>query len=608
MCGIVGFTGSTQAAPVLIEGLRRLEYRGYDSAGVAVHDGERIEMVKASGSVAHLAELTENGNALRGVCGIAHTRWATHGAPTDTNAHPHLSEHGLFAVIHNGIIENFAALRSELEAEGCVFASETDTEVVAHLLEKYYDGDLKRTVMRTASRLEGSYVLGVLCAAEPGRLFCVKEAGPLILGLGVGENYFASDVTALVSRTKNVIYMEDGEFAELTPEQITVYDRTGREITKTVSHVVWDIEAAEKGGYEHFMMKEIMEQPRAVKNTVEPRIRGGRIVFGDFALTREELESYNRIVITACGSAYHAGVVGKYVIESLCRVSVECALASELRYSNPIIDSHTLLIVISQSGETADTIAAMRECMARGARCLAIVNVVGSTIARLADSVIYTHAGPEIAVATTKGYTTQLAALYLFAVWAAELLGKIDAERYSQLVESIRSLPRMVQRAIDLNVHVKYLSERWHQLQSLFFIGRNIDYAAAMEGSLKLKEISYIHSEAYAAGELKHGTIALIDEKRLVVALCCQDALFDKMVSNIQEVKARGAKVLGVAPEGNRRIFAEADDVLYSPKCEPLFAALPEIVPLQLFAYHIARENGCDIDKPRNLAKSVTVE
>ena len=608
MCGIVGFTGSTQAAPVLIEGLRRLDYRGYDSAGVAVHDGERIEMVKASGSVAHLAELTENGNALRGVCGIAHTRWATHGAPTDTNAHPHLSEHGLFAVIHNGIIENFAALRSELEAEGYVFASETDTEVVAHLLEKYYDGDLKRTVMRTASRLEGSYVLGVLCAAEPGRLFCVKEAGPLILGLGVGENYFASDVTALVSRTKNVIYMEDGEFAELTPEQITVYDRTGREITKTVSHVVWDIEAAEKGGYEHFMMKEIMEQPRAVKNTVEPRIRGGRIVFEDFALTREELESYNRIVITACGSAYHAGVVGKYVIESLCRVSVECALASELRYSDPIIDSHTLLIVISQSGETADTIAAMRECMARGARSLAIVNVVGSTIARLADSVIYTHAGPEIAVATTKGYTTQLAALYLFAVWAAELLGKIDAERYSQLVESIRSLPRMVQRAIDLNVHVKYLSERWHQLQSLFFIGRNIDYAAAMEGSLKLKEISYIHSEAYAAGELKHGTIALIDEKRLVVALCCQDALFDKMVSNIQEVKARGAKVLGVAPEGNRRIFAEADDVLYSPKCEPLFAALPEIVPLQLFAYHIARENGCDIDKPRNLAKSVTVE
>ena len=424
----------------------------------------------------------------------------------------------------------------------------------------------------------------------------------------MGENYFASDVTALVSRTKNVIYMDDGEFAELTPEHITVFDRTGREITKTVSHVVWDIEAAEKGGYDHFMMKEIMEQPRAVKSTVEPRIRDGKICFEDFDLSRAELESYNKIVITACGSAYHAGMVGKYVIESLCRIPVECELASELRYRDPIIDGHTLLIVVSQSGETADTIAAMRECMGRGAHCLAIVNVVGSTIARLADSVIYTHAGPEIAVATTKGYTTQLAVLYLFAVWAAGLLGRIDEARYAGLVSSIRALPSQVQRAIDLNVHVKYLAERWHELKSLFFIGRNIDYAAAMEGSLKLKEISYIHSEAYAAGELKHGTIALIDEKRLVVALCCQEALFDKMVSNIQEVKARGAKVLGLAPEGNRRIFAEADDVLYVPRGEQLFTALPEMIPLQLFAYYIARENGCDIDKPRNLAKSVTVE
>ncbi len=608
MCGIVGFTGSVQAAPVLLDGLRRLEYRGYDSAGVAVHDGERIEMVKASGSVANLAERTLSGSALSGTCGIAHTRWATHGAPTDTNAHPHLSEHGLFAVVHNGIIENFAALRSELEHEGYVFRSETDTEVVAHLLEKYYDGDFKRTVMRTAGRLEGSFVLGVLCSKEPGRLFCVKEAGPLIVGLGVGENFFASDVTALVSHTKNVIYMDDGEFAELTPEKVTVYDRTGREVGKTVSHVVWDIEAAEKGGYEHFMMKEIMEQPRAVKNTVEPRIRDGKIVFEDFDLTAEQLAGYNKIVITACGSAYHAGVVGKYVIEALCRIPVECELASELRYRNPIIDGHTLLIVVSQSGETADTIAAMRECMERGAKCLAIVNVVGSTIARLADNVIYTHAGPEIAVATTKGYTTQLAALYLFAVWAAKLLCRIDDGRYAELIDGLRTLPSLVQRAIDLNVHVKYLSERWHSLSSLFFIGRNIDYAVAMEGSLKLKEISYIHSEAYAAGELKHGTIALIDEKRLVVALCCQDALFEKMVSNIQEVKARGAKVLGVAPEGNRRIFAEADDVLYSPRGERLFAALPEIVPLQLFAYYVARENGCSIDKPRNLAKSVTVE
>ena len=608
MCGIVGYTGTLQAAPILLDGLRRLEYRGYDSAGVAVHDGERIEMVKAGGTVAGLAEKTANGAALHGVCGIAHTRWATHGAPTDTNAHPHLSEHGLFAVVHNGIIENYASLRAELQGEGYVFRSETDTEVVAHLLEKYYDGDFKRTVMRTAGRLEGSYVLGVLCAEAPGRLFCVKEAGPLLLGLGVGENYFASDVTALVSHTKNVIYMDDGELAELTPERITVYDRTGREITKTVSHVVWDIEAAEKGGYEHFMLKEIMEQPRAVKSTVDPRIRDGEIVFEDFDPTSEELAGFNRLVITACGSAYHAGVVAKYVIEALCRVSVEVQLASELRYSDPIIDGHTLLLVISQSGETADTIAAMRECMARGARSLAVVNVVGSTIARLADHVIYTHAGPEIAVATTKGYTTQLAALYLFAVWYAKRLGRIDSMRYNELVEGIRALPGMVQRAIDLNVHVRYLAERWHGHRSLFFIGRNIDYAAAMEGSLKLKEISYIHSEAYAAGELKHGTIALIDEQRLVVALCCQEQLFEKMVSNIQEVKARGAKVLGVSLEGDRRIFAEADDVLFVPRGERLFAALPELIPLQLFAYYIARENGCAIDKPRNLAKSVTVE
>ena len=608
MCGIVGYTGHVQAAPVLLDGLRRLEYRGYDSAGVVVQDEGALKMVKASGAVSHLAELTGGGRALEGVCGLAHTRWATHGAPTDTNAHPHLSEHGLFAVVHNGIIENFAALRAELEAEGVVFRSETDTEVVAHLLERYYDGELKSAVMRTAARLEGSYVLGVVCAREPGKLFCVKEAGPLIIGLGVGENFFASDVTALVSRTKNVIYMDDGEMAELTPERVTVYDRTGRETAKSVSHVVWDIEAAEKGGYEHFMMKEIMEQPRAVRNTIEPRIRGGQVEFEGFSMTREELESFDKIVITACGSAYHAGVVGKYVIEKLCRIPVEAELASELRYSDPIIDEHTLLIAVSQSGETADTIAAMRECMERGARCLAIVNVVGSTIARLADNVIYTHAGPEIAVATTKGYTTQLAALYLFAVWAAGLLGRAGGERYDGLIASLRALPSLVQRSIDLNVHVKYLAERWHELGSLFFIGRNIDYAAAMEGSLKLKEISYIHSEAYAAGELKHGTIALIDEKRLVVALCCQSALFDKIVSNIREVKARGAKVLGVAPEGNRRIFAEADDVLFAPRGEELFSAMTEIVPLQLFAYYVAAANGCDIDKPRNLAKSVTVE
>ena len=607
MCGIVGYTGAQQAAPILLEGLRRLEYRGYDSAGVAVHGGEGIEMVKASGTVERLAEKIDGGAAMGGVCGIAHTRWATHGAPTDTNAHPHLSEHGKFAVVHNGIIENYAALRAELTAAGCVFRSETDTEVVAHLLERSYDGDFLRTVMRTAARLEGSYVLGVLCADEPGRLVCVKEAGPLILGLGIGENYFASDVTALVGRTKNVIYLDDGEFASLTPESVTVYDRTGREVTKTVSRVVWDLEAAEKGGYEHFMLKEIMEQPRALKSTIEARLRSGRVEL-DIGWSAADMASFRRIVLTGCGSAYHAAVAGKYVIESLCRVPVEAELASELRYRDPIVGADTLLIAVSQSGETADTIAAMRECASRGARVLAIVNVVGSTVARLADAVLYTYAGPEIAVATTKGYTTQLAALYLFAVWAAEGLGRIEKTRYNELVAALSALPARMQRAIDLNTHARYLAGRWHGQGAMFFIGRGMDYAAAMEGSLKLKEISYIHSEAYAAGELKHGTIALIDEKRLVVALCCQTALFGKMMSNVQEVKARGARVLAVAPEGDRRIFAEADDVLFAPRGEELFAAAPELVPLQLFAYYVALENGCDIDKPRNLAKSVTVE
>ena len=607
MCGIVGYTGAQQAAPILLEGLRRLEYRGYDSAGVAVHGGGGIEMVKASGTVERLAEKIDGGAAMHGVCGIAHTRWATHGAPTDTNAHPHLSEHGTFAVVHNGIIENYAALRAELTAAGCVFRSETDTEVVAHLLERSYDGDFLRTVMRTAARLEGSYVLGVLCADEPGRLVCVKEAGPLILGLGIGENYFASDVTALVGRTKNVIYLDDGEFASLTPESVTVYDRTGREVTKTVSRVVWDLEAAEKGGYEHFMLKEIMEQPRAVKSTIEARLRSGRVEL-DIGWSAADMASFRRIVLTGCGSAYHAAVAGKYVIESLCRVPVEAELASELRYRDPIIGADTLLIAVSQSGETADTIAAMRECASRGARVLAIVNVVGSTVARLADAVLYTYAGPEIAVATTKGYTTQLAALYLFAVWAAEGLGRIEKTRYNELVAALSALPARMQRAIDLNTHARYLAGRWHGQGAMFFIGRGMDYAAAMEGSLKLKEISYIHSEAYAAGELKHGTIALIDEKRLVVALCCQTALFGKMMSNVEEVKARGARVLAVAPEGDRRIFAEADDVLFAPRGEELFAAAPELVPLQLFAYYVALENGRDIDKPRNLAKSVTVE
>ena len=607
MCGIVGYTGGSEASPILLAGLRRLEYRGYDSAGIAVNNGETISMVKASG---HLDNLIEKigGKEMAGCSGIGHTRWATHGAPTDLNAHPHMSNDGHWAIVHNGIIENYAALREELKREGFRFTSETDTEVIVHLLEFYYKGDARRAVMRTVSRLEGSYALGVLCADKPGTLFAAKLSSPIILGVGVGESFFASDVTALVSHTKNVIYMEDGEFAELSPEGIEVFDITGRTIQKPISRVVWDVEAAEKGGYEHFMLKEIMEQPRALKATIEPRIKEGRIVLDEFDAFGEKLSSIRKIVITACGSAYHAGCVGRYVIEELCRLPVQAELASELRYRNPIIDEDTLLIVLSQSGETADTIAALKECKARGATVLAIVNVVGSTIAKLADYVLYTWAGPEIAVATTKGYTTQIALLDLFAVWAADKLGAVSRERYDELVDGIGRLPERVQRAIDLNTHVAYLAKRCCGDSSMFFIGRNLDYAMCLEGSLKLKEISYIHSEAYAAGELKHGTIALIEEGSLVVALACQSALFDKLMSNVKEVKARGARVLAAATEGNRRIFADADDVMFVPDTDPLLLPVPEMIPLQLFAYYVAKENGCDIDKPKNLAKSVTVE
>ena len=608
MCGIVGFTGTQDAGPLLLDGLKRLEYRGYDSAGIAVQSGGTIRAAKASGHLQNLCEKTHDGADLPGTCGIGHTRWATHGAPTVTNAHPHLSDDGVFAVVHNGIIENYAELQEELIGRGFVFHSETDTEVVVHLLDSYYKGDLKSAVMKTVSRLSGSYALGVVCADHPGELIAVKSASPLILGVGVGENFFASDVTALVSHTRNVIYLEDGEFASLTPDRITVFDCTGKEIEKKVSRVVWDVEAAEKGGYEHFMLKEIMEQPRALKAAVEPRVRDGEIVLDGVELTAEQLKGIRRVVITACGSAYHAGCVGRYIMEELCRIPVEAEVASELRYRNPLIGEDTLVIVISQSGETADTIAALKECKERGARTLAIVNVVGSTVAKLADDVLYTWAGPEIAVATTKGYTTQVAVLSLLSVYMARKLERIGDDRYRELVSGIRSLPERCQRSIDLNTHVAYLAKRYHNNSSLFFIGRNLDYAACLEASLKLKEISYIHSEAYAAGELKHGTIALIEEGRLVVALCCYEALFDKLASNIKEVKARGAKVMAVVQEGNRRIFAEADDVLFAPVVDPLLIAITEIVPLQLFAYYVAKENGCDIDKPKNLAKSVTVE
>ena len=608
MCGIVGFTGSQNAAPILLDGLKKLEYRGYDSAGIAVLGEKGIHMVKASGMIKNLDAKIKGGAALPGHAGIGHTRWATHGEPTDVNAHPHMSNDNKFAVVHNGIIENYAQLREELKGKGFQFKSETDTEVIVHLMDMYYEGDLKKAVLKTISRLEGAYALGILCSEEGGRIVAARQSAPLIVGVGIGENYFASDVTALVAHTKNVIYMEDGEIADITPENITIYDTTGKVLEKTVTRIAWDIAAAEKGGYEHFMLKEIMEQPHAIKSTIEPRIKDGEIVLDDFSLSDEDLKQINKIMITACGSAFYAGSVGKYVIEELCRIPVEADLASELRYRNPLVDEHTLLVVVSQSGETADTIAAMKECKARGARVLAIVNVVGSTIAKLADDVVYTWAGPEIGVATTKGYTTHDAVMDMLAVYLARRLGRLDDAQNKELVDAILQFPSLIQRSIDLNPNLPALAEKYHSHNDVFFIGRNLDYAASMEGSLKLKEISYLHSEAYAAGELKHGTIALIEKGRPVVALACYETLFDKMMSKINEVKARVAQVLAVVLEGNRQIFAEADDVIFVPRTKEIFNTLPEIVPLQLFAYYVAKANGCAIDKPKNLAKSVTVE
>ena len=608
MCGIVGYTGSQAAAPILLDGLKKLEYRGYDSAGIAVLNDNLIAVSKVTGRIANLCERTADGKNCPGTVGIGHTRWATHGAPTDTNAHPHMSNDGKFAVVHNGIIENYIALREELIQKGYRFESQTDTEVIVHLIEMYYTGDLKKAVIKTSARLQGSYALGVVCTEEPEKVYVAREASPLILGVGVGENYFASDVTALVSYTRNAIYLDDGEFAEITPDSITVFNPAGQPTHKKISRITWDIQSAEKGGYEHFMLKEIIEQPRAVKATIAPRIKDGEIILDETELTADYLESINKIVITACGSAYYAGCAGKYAIEKLCRIPVQVELASELRYSDPLIDEHTLLIVLSQSGETADTIAAMKECKNRGAKTLAVVNVVGSTIANTADHTLYTWAGPEIAVATTKGYTTQVSVLYLFALYAAKKMNRIDDELYNTLLAALKTLPKKIQEALDMNSAIPTLAKKYHGADSMFFIGRNTDYAVALEGALKMKEISYIHAESYAAGELKHGTIALIEEHQPVIAMCCNESIMEKTMSNIVEVKARGAEVLAVTFKDNQKIVSLADDMIYVPKIETIFTAAVEIVPLQLLAYYVAKENGCDIDKPKNLAKSVTVE
>ena len=610
MCGIVGFIGKEQAAPILLDGLSRLEYRGYDSAGLAVYDAEKgLQVVKAKGRLQVLRDLTREGQDVPGLMGVGHTRWATHGAPNDVNSHPQVSQSGRMAVVHNGIIENYAKLKKFLESKGVQFVSETDTEVVAQLLDYYYKGDLLDAVSKVLHRIQGAYALGIVCADEPDKLVAVRKDSPLILGLGQGFTMLASDVTALIRYTREVCYLDDGEMAVLTPDGVKVYNSLVQPVEKETSRVDWEISAAEKGGYEHFMFKEIMEQPKAIRDTISPRLRDGKVVLDDVTITKGELEDLDRLYVIACGSSYHVGMAAKYILERLLRIPVEVTLASEFRYCAPIVTKHTLALVISQSGETLDTMAAMREAKRLGARILSIVNVVGSTIARESDDVLYTWAGPEIAVATTKAYSTQLAVVYLLGLYFADLLGRVSEEEYHALVEELRALPAKAEAILRDTEKIQYYASIYFNHNSVFFIGRNIDYAVGLEGSLKLKEISYIHSEAYAAGELKHGTISLIEDGTLVVALAGWNELFKKLMSNVKEVKARGADVIGIACENHKEALESlVDSAMTIPEVNPMFLPSLEVIPMQLFAYYVALMRGCDIDKPRNLAKSVTVE
>lgn len=608
MCGIVGYVGSEQAAPVLLKGLATLEYRGYDSAGIAVWHGGQLEMAKAAGKLQVLRDLTAEGSSLPGTMGIGHTRWATHGEPTDVNAHPHLSRSGRFAVVHNGIIENYQQLKTRLQRHGYNFVSQTDTEVIAQLVEYYYKGDMLDTMIQLMNQLEGSYSLGILCVDEPERFYAVRKDSPLVVGLGQNENLIASDVAALLAYTQDVYYLDDREIVVLAADKVEIYDSSRDLVHKEAQHIDWDVSAAEKGGYEHFMFKEIMEQPESVRKTLSPRLQDGQIVLDDFHIDRERLESFRKIYIVACGSSYHVAAVGKYILEQTTRIPVEIDIASEFRYRGPIIGPDTLMIVISQSGETADTIAAMREGRERGAHVLAIVNVLGSTIAREADDVLYTWAGPEIAVATTKAYSTQLAVLYLLALRFGQLLGTLPEAELAAGYQALEQLPELLEQSLQNREQIQHMASQLYNKHSIFFIGRNVDYAVAMEGSLKLKEISYIHSEAYAGGELKHGTISLIEPGTLVVTLATCDRLVEKIKSNAEEVKARGAYLLAVAVEGDDRLAKVADAVFYVPKTGALLQPSLAVIPLQLFAYYVASQKGCSIDQPKNLAKSVTVE
>ena len=609
MCGIVGYIGGQQATPILLDGLTRLEYRGYDSAGVAVYSEGALKVAKAKGRLQVLSDMLQGGKAIHGQVGIGHTRWATHGAPSDVNSHPQVSRSGRIAVVHNGIIENYSALKEFLVGQGVPFTSETDTEVVAQLIEYFYHGDLLQAVGRVLHRIEGAYALGILCADTPDQLIAVRRDSPLILGVGEGENFLASDVTAIIKHTREVIYMEDGEVAVLTREGIQCYNQFLQPVEKSISHVDWEIDAAEKGGYEHFMFKEIMEQPEALRRAIFPRIKDGQVYLEDFGLTDDYIREIQKIYIVACGSSYHVGMVGKYNLERLLRRPVEVALASEFRYREPIVDGHTLVLVISQSGETLDTMAALREAKRLGGKILSIVNVVWSSIARESDVVLYTWAGPEIAVATTKAYSTQLAVLDLLGLYFAQRLGTVQPEEYEQILQEMLVLPAKMEQVLENREDIQYYASQYFNHDSVFYIGRNLDYALGLEGSLKLKEISYIHSEAYASGELKHGTISLIEDGTLVVALATYGQLFEKAMSNVVEVKSRGADVLALTTETYRERMGEnANGLITIPETHPMLLPSLGVVPLQLFAYYVALMRGCDIDKPRNLAKSVTVE
>lgn len=607
MCGIVGYIGQNEAAPVLIKGLKKLEYRGYDSAGIAVF-GDGIHVVKTKGRLADLDAKVQEMGGVEGHVGIGHTRWATHGAPSDVNSHPHTSMNGRISVVHNGIIENYLQLKAELEEKGYVFASETDTEVVAQLFDYYYDGDMVDTLIRVIGRIRGSYALGILCNEKPDEIVAVRKDSPMLVGIGENENFIASDIPALLEYTKDYYLLNDNEIVVLKKDSITILDLDKNEIKKDIYNVTWDISAAEKGGYDYFMMKEIMEQPKAFKATISPRIVDGEIKLDNIKYTDEDIKNINRIHIIACGSAWHAAIVGKYVIEDYARIPVEVDLASEFRYRNPILDKNDICIIISQSGETADTLAALREAKRQGIRILAIVNVVGSSIARESDDVLYTWAGPEIAVATTKGYSTQVALMYLLAMKFGQARGYLSAEEVKKLTAELELVPGYIEKLLTMDEELKELAKAHAHANDVFVIGRGIDYAVALEGSLKLKEISYIHSEAYAAGELKHGTISLIEEGTLVVAIATQDPLYEKLVSNVKEVKARGAYVVAIAKEGNTEIAEVADKVIYIPQINDKFTASLNVIPMQIFSYYVAIERGCDVDMPRNLAKSVTVE